>query len=45
MNTTDPLGLSAFTTHIFASITAMAPVAVIGLVVILVTFGVLRAGR
>jgi hypothetical protein len=40
MNTTDPLGLSEFTTHIFDSITAMAPVAVIGLAVILLVYGV-----
>lgn len=42
---TDPLGLSAFATHIFDSIAAMAPVAAIGLALILVAYGVMRAGR
>jgi hypothetical protein len=45
MNTTDPLGLSAFSTHIFDSIAAMAPVAAVGLVIILGLYGVMRAGR
>jgi hypothetical protein len=45
MNTTDPLGLSAFSDHILSSITAMAPVAAIGLVIILGLYGLLRAGR
>lgn len=39
MNTTDPLGLSEFTTYILGSITALAPVAVVGLVVILAVYG------
>jgi hypothetical protein len=45
MNTTDPLGLSAFSTHIFDSIAAMAPAAAVGLFVILFLIGVLRIGR
>ena len=37
--TTDPLGLSEFTTHILSSITGLAPVAAVGLAVILVVYG------
>jgi hypothetical protein len=40
----DPLGLSAFTTHIFSSIAAMAPVAAVGLALILLAYGLLRKG-
>lgn len=42
---TDPLGLHAFTDQILGSITGMAPVAVVGLFVILAVYGVLYAGR
>mgnify|MGYP001563936757 CR=1 FL=1 len=35
----DPLNLSQFTTHIFDSITSLAPVAAVGLVVILLVYG------
>ena len=41
MNTTDPLGLSEFTTHVLGSITALAPVAIVGLFVILAVYGLL----
>lgn len=41
----DPMGLSQFTTHVFASINAMWPVALGGLVLILFAYGVMRAGR
>ena len=39
----DPLGLSEFTTHILSSFTALAPVAVVGLFVILIVYGVWTA--
>ncbi len=42
MNMTDPLGLQAFTDQILGSITSLAPVALIGLVVILSVYGLLR---
>lgn len=42
---TDPLGLSAFTDHIFASLAALAPVAVVGLFVILAIYGLVRSSR
>lgn len=45
MNATDPLGLSGFSTAILDGIAAMAPVAAVGLFVILVLFGAMRAGR
>lgn len=35
----DPLGLQAFTTHVLNSITNFAPVAVVGLFVILAVYG------
>jgi hypothetical protein len=44
MNTADPLGLSAFSDHILGSIAAMAPVAFVGLFVILAVWGLLRRG-
>jgi hypothetical protein len=37
----DPLGLAGFTDHILTSITAMAPVAAVGLALILVLYGAL----
>lgn len=40
----DPLGLSAFTDHILGSIGAMAPVAAVGLALILVLWGSMRRG-
>jgi len=39
MTTTDPLGLAAFSDAILGSITALAPVAVVGLFVILAVYG------
>jgi hypothetical protein len=44
MNTTDPLGLSAFSTHILDSIAAMAPVAGLALLGILFVWGLMRRG-
>jgi hypothetical protein len=40
----DPLGLSQFTNHILDSIAAMAPVAAVGLALILLAYGLLRRG-
>jgi hypothetical protein len=45
MNLTDPLGLEAFTSHIFNSIQTVAPYAAAALGAILVLYGVLRAAR
>jgi hypothetical protein len=42
MNTTDPLGLSEFSTHILGSITTLAPFAVLALFCILGVYGLLR---
>lgn len=39
----DPLGLHAFAQQILTAIQGMAPVAAVGLVLILVAYGLLRA--